>query len=114
MNTIRNNQWETDEIAASILTAVPAEKVNAPMVAECFMNLECRLLWEKEIIPEDDHVVVCLDIVNAHVDEAYLNSRFGENGLLYNIHHPVNPETFPGKAHDYAGIIMPVIDTGEY
>ena len=37
-----------------------------------------------------------------------------ENGMLYNIHHPINPETFPGKAHDYAGIVKPILDIGEY
>ena len=114
MATIRNNQWETDEIAASGLTAVPTEKVDAPMIEECFMNLECRFLWEKEIIPGDDHVLVCLDIVNVHMDEAYLNSRIGENSLLYNIHHPIDPESFTGKAHDYAGIVKPILDIGEY
>ena len=75
------------------------------MVNESFMNLECRFLWEKEIIPGDDHVLVCLDIVNVHANEAYLNDRYGENGLLYNIHHPINPETFIRTAHDYAGIV---------
>ena len=114
MATIRNNDWETDEIAASGLTAVPAEKVDAPMIDECFMNLECRFLWEKDIIPGDDHSLVCMDIVNVHVDDEYLNNRYGENGLLYNIHHPVNPETFHGKAYDYAGIVKPILDTGEY
>lgn len=44
MATIRNNDWETDEITASGLTAVPAVKVNAPMVDESCMNLECRFL----------------------------------------------------------------------
>ena len=114
MATIHNNGWETDEITASGLTAVPAEKVNAPMINESFMNLECRLLWEKEIIPGDDHMLVCLDIVNVHADEAYLNDRYGENSLLYNIHHPINPKAFTGTAHDYAGTVKPVLDTGEY
>ena len=30
------------------------------------------------------------------------------------IHHPINPETFAGKAHDYAGIVKPVLDIEEY
>lgn len=45
MATIRNNQSDVDELAASGLTAVPAVKVEAPMVDECFMNLECRFAW---------------------------------------------------------------------
>ena len=42
MSTCRNNGFDTDEIKAAGLTPVPADLVNAPMVDECFMNLECR------------------------------------------------------------------------
>ena len=37
-----------------------------------------------------------------------------ENGMIYNIHHPIHPEKFTGKAHDYIGIVKPIVDTGEY
>lgn len=114
MTTIQKNQWEADELAESGLTAVKAEKVDAPMVDECFMNLECRLAWEKEIVPGDDHVMVCLEVVNVHIDEKYLDSRIEEKGIIYNIHHPINPEKFTGKAHDYIGIVKPIADVGEY
>lgn len=114
MATIRNNQFEADEIAASGLTAEPAEWVNAPMVRECFMNLECRFLWEKEIVPGDDHVMVCLEVLGAHIEEAYLADKTGERGLLYNIHHQINPEKDAKTAHDYAGVLQKKIDMGEY
>ncbi len=114
MKTIRNNQYEVDEILESGLTSVPADKVNAPVVEECFMNLECRYCWEKDIVPNDNHTILCLEIVNVHIDERYLDSRIDEKGLIYNIHHPINPEKYNGKAHDYVGIIKPIIDVGEY
>lgn len=114
MATIRNNQWEADELSESGLTAVKAEKIDAPMVDESIMNLECIFAWEKEIVPGDDHVMVCLEVVNVHLDEKVLDSRIEENGIIYNIHHPINPETFSGKAHDYVGIVKPIVDTGEY
>lgn len=114
MATIRNNHWEADELAESGLTAVKAAKVNAPMVEECFMNLECKFVWEKEIVPGDDHVMVCLEVVNVHLDEKYLDNRIEENGMIYNIHHPINPEKYTGKAHDYVGIVKPIVDVGEY
>lgn len=114
MATIKNNQFELDEITESGLTIQAAEKVDAPMVKECFMNLECEFTWKKEIIPGDDHVMICLEIVNVHLEESHLNSRIEENGVIYNIHHPINPETFSVKAHDYVGIVKPVIDMGEY
>ena len=114
MKTITNNQWEADELSESGLTAVPAEIIDAPMVDECFMNLECELVWEKEIVPEDDHVMICLEVVNVHIDEAHLDNRVEEGGIIYNIHHPINPEAFMGKAHDYLGIVKSIADIGEY
>ena len=114
MATIKNNQWEADELAESGLTAVTAEKIDAPMVEECFMNLECKFAWEKEIVPGDDHAMVCLEVVNVHIDEKYLDSRIEEKGIIYNIHHPINPEKFTGKAHDYIGVVKPIADVGEY
>ena len=114
MATIRNNQLEADEITASGLTAEPAAWVNAPMVRECFMNLECRYVWEKEIVPGDDHAVVCLEVLGAHIDEAYLDDKTGDQGILYNIHHQINPEKDEKTAHDYAGVLHKKIDMGEY
>lgn len=114
MATIKNNQFDLDEISASGLTVNEAEWVNAPIVQECFMNLECRYVWEKEIIPEDEHVIICLEIIGAHIEEAYLADKTGENGLLYNIHYPLNPEHIEKTAHDYVGILQKKMDTGEY
>lgn len=44
MSSIQNNGDDTDEIAASGLTAEPAVTVNAPQIRECFLNLECELV----------------------------------------------------------------------
>lgn len=101
MKTIRNNQFEADEISASGLTVAKASWVDAPMVEECFMNLECKYLWEKEIVPGDDHVIVCLEIVGGHVDEEFLADRFGEKSVSYNIHYPMDPNNVKEKGCDY-------------
>ena len=53
------------------------------MVRECFMNLECRFVWEKEIVPGDDHVMLCLEVVGIHIDEDHMADRTGENGILF-------------------------------
>ena len=100
MQTIRNNQFEADEITASGLTAEKASWVEAPMVAECFMNLECRYMWEKEIVPGDDHVMVCMEVIGGHIEKDYLENRFGGKGILYNIHYPMNPEDVKEKGCD--------------
>ncbi|MBQ3795155.1 MAG: flavin reductase [Butyrivibrio sp.] len=114
MDTIKNNQFDADEITASGLTVTKASWVNAPMVGECFMNLECKLAWEKEIVPDDDHVILCLEIIGAHIDEDHLADKTGDNGLLYNIHYPVTPEKVGKTAHDYAGVLQKKIDVMEY
>lgn len=114
MATIRNNEFDKDEITASGLTAEKADWVNAPMVKECFMNLECRYVWEKEIVPGDDHAVICLEVLGGHIDEEHLADRTGENGLLYNIHYQMNPENVGKTAHDYAAVLQRKVDVGEY
>ena len=114
MATIRNNSFEADEISASGLTPCKAAWVDAPMVEECFMNLECRYVWEKEIAPGDDHALICLEVIGVHLDEEHLQDRTGDNGLLYNIHHALNPENAGKTAHDYAAILQKKIDEGEY
>jgi flavin reductase (DIM6/NTAB) family NADH-FMN oxidoreductase RutF len=116
--TIENNDYDVDEITLSGLTAEPAKLVNAPRISECFMSLECRFLWEKPIFEGDFHVLMCLEIVNVAVDEEHLEEsgkgRYGETGFIFNLHHPINPENFTGKAHDYVAVVNKVIDTGEY
>lgn len=116
--TIANNGFENDEITLSGLTPEPATKVNAPRIKECFLNLECRYLWEREIKEGDDHVVMCLEVVNVIVAEEHLDEmaqgRYGDKGYLYNVHYPINPETFTGKSHDWIATLHKFRDMGEY
>ena len=118
MSTIRHNQFDDDEIAKAGLTSIKADMVNAPMIEECFINLECKYKWEKEIAEGDDYTLMCLEIVNVHIDERHLDEndlgRTGKTGILYNIHHPINPEQFSGTAHDYLGVIEKIRDYAEY
>ena len=97
---------------------INADMVNAPLIQECFMNLECRFQWEKEVAEGDDCVLVCLEIVSVHIEERHLDEsnlgRTGETGILYNIHHPIDPEHFQGTAHDYLGVIQKIRDYAEY
>ena len=97
IKTIGNNQFETDEITASGLTAEKASKVNAPRIKECFLNIECEFLWEHELFEGSKEVAVALKAVNICMDsERYDQSkhgRYGKNGYLYQIDQPTNPET---------------------
>lgn len=97
IKTIGNNQFETDEITASGLTAEKASKVNAPQIKECFLNIECEFLWEHDLFEGSQEVAVALKAVSICIDsERYDQSkldRYGKNGYLYQIDQPANPET---------------------
>ena len=116
--TIGHNQWDADEIAASGLTAEPAATVNAPRIRECFLALECAYAWEREITEGSTHTLVCLRVQSIGMEESRLEEtalgRYGEGGYLYNVHYPVNPETYRGKAHDYLAVLRKIRDMGEY
>ncbi|MCT4597879.1 MAG: flavin reductase [Vallitalea sp.] len=116
--TIANNRFELDEIEASGLSLEAARNIDAPRIKECFLNLECQYLWEHKMKSNDKNIVICLEIVNIAAEDRYLDElrhgRYGENGLLYNIHYPVNPEEFKGKSGDSIAILKKFKNMGEY
>ncbi|MCL2508621.1 MAG: flavin reductase [Oscillospiraceae bacterium] len=95
--TIGNNQFETDEITASGLTAEKAAKVNAPRIKECFLNIECEFLWERKLCRGSRDITVAVKAVNICMDsDRYDQSklgRYGKTGYLYQVDQPTNPET---------------------
>jgi len=95
--TIDNNQFEVDEITASGLTAEKAVTVNAPRIAECFLNIECEFLWAHQNFENSDNTVVALKAVHISMDSEYYNhdklGRYGKTGYMYNINAPRNPDT---------------------
>ncbi len=97
MAKIENNRYDADELSASGLHYNTDGKVNAPIVEECFLSLECETAWERELFEGSDHVILCLKVVGAWFDKARYcaetSGRYGENGYLYNMHDPMDPET---------------------
>ncbi len=109
MDTINNNGYETDELTASGLSYIEGTAVNAPVVNECFLNLECEFAWEKPLFEGSNAYVLCVRVVNVHLDTERYDmeaGRYGENGYLYNIHCPLNPETGE-SSHTQWGVITP-------
>jgi flavin reductase (DIM6/NTAB) family NADH-FMN oxidoreductase RutF len=56
---------DVDKFAAVGLTAIPATRVRPPLIAECPVNLECRLLGVEEI---GDHDLFRGEVLVQHVD----------------------------------------------
>lgn len=97
LKTIKDNQFETDEITVAGLTAERSVKVNAPRIKECFLNIECEFLWEHELFEGSHEMTIALRAVNISMDsDRYDQSklgRYGKAGYLFHLHIPTNPET---------------------
>lgn len=108
MSTIQNNFYDKDELSLAGLSYHSGSKVNAPVVEECFLNLECEVAWEKPLFDGGDHFAVCVKIVNVWFDEEHYNSgklgRYGESGYLYNIRSTLNPETGEREPYRIASV----------
>lgn len=52
------------------LHAIPATKINAPMIEEAPVNIECKV---KQIIPLGSHDMFIAEVVMVHADEKYIN-----------------------------------------
>lgn len=96
IKTIGNNQFDADEITAAGLTPEPAARVNAPQIKECFLNIECELLWEHELMDGSSDMTVALKAVAMTMDSEHYDQhklgRYGETGYLYQIDQPTHPE----------------------
>lgn len=56
---------DIDKFVSFGLTPVPAERVAAPLIAECFINLECRVTDTKMV---DKYGLFILEVVKAWTD----------------------------------------------
>ena len=61
-----------DKFAHVGLTPLSSTQIRAPLIAECPVNLECRLI---DITPDGDHDLFRGEVVAEHVDEACLDDQ---------------------------------------
>ena len=61
---------KTDKFTEAGLTAVPAQKVSAPLIEECVICLECRVT---EVVPLGVHDMFLGEILATHVAEEALD-----------------------------------------
>jgi len=105
LETCKNNQYETDEITASGLTAEKAVVINAPRIAECFLNIECEYLWEQQNFEQSDKIVIGLRAVHICMDSNRYDQsklgRYSKTGYMYNIYGSCNPDTGEASEDGY-------------
>jgi flavin reductase (DIM6/NTAB) family NADH-FMN oxidoreductase RutF len=63
---------KTDKFAAFGLTAAPARQVRAPLISECFANLECKVM-DRTLVSAYDLFI--LEVVKAWIDPERKNSK---------------------------------------
>lgn len=63
---------DTDKFAKFGLTQLPATQVGAPLIAECFSNLECRVADTRMVAK---YCLFVLEVVQAWIDPAMKNPR---------------------------------------
>ncbi len=63
---------EVDKFAKFKLTALPAKAVDAPLIGECFANIECRVV-DKKMVEKYDLFI--LEAVKAWIDPAQKNPK---------------------------------------
>ena len=63
---------DTDKFATTWLTPLPAERVSAPLVAECFANLECRVTDTRLV---NKYNLFLLQVLKAWTDPAQPKPR---------------------------------------
>jgi flavin reductase (DIM6/NTAB) family NADH-FMN oxidoreductase RutF len=84
---------EEDKLALCGLTAEPAERVNAPLISECPVNLECRV---RNTMPLGAHEVFIADVVGLLVDE---DKVVGTDRVADDLFSPIVYATGPRHYH---------------
>lgn len=63
---------DVDKFHELQLVPMTAEKVNAPLIAESPVNIECKV---RDIIPLGSHDLFLADVVAVHADEKYMDEK---------------------------------------
>lgn len=86
----------TDKWEATGLSLEPAALVNAPIIAECPLSLECRVETEVDL---GDYVFVIGEIVETHAEERIL----GPDGTLVDV-GALDPLVYIAGSREYRGL----------
>ena len=93
--TIFCNGPDNDEITEAGFTVEPARTVQAPRIAECPVNLECRLEWHRPLYEGTHWHLFAGRVLHTAMDDAVMVpdpvERMQAMGLMYNIRSTVNP-----------------------
>jgi len=83
--TVKNNDYEKDEIKIGGFTEEKPTVVSAPRIAEAFISLECVMEKEIDISGAGVDSLVIGRVVHAGVDKDYMSGmkKFGKDGFMF-------------------------------
>ncbi len=112
--TIRLNASDNDEITDSGFTVELPTSVRAPRIAECPVNLECRLEWHHPLYENSHWHLFAGKVAHLAVDESVMVpdpvERLRTMGLMYNIRSTVHPLTGEQYGPNTLGLLNQVED----
>jgi len=110
--TINLNESDNDEITEAGFTIESAKHVRAPRIAECSINLECRLEWHRPLYEKSHWHLFTGRVIHLSMDEAVMSidpiERTQILGLMYNVRGTVNPMTGEQYIYNTLGILNKV------
>ena len=85
VETIHNNDYETDEFQAGSFTLASAKTIHAPVIEEAFMNMECTLRSAEDLSGAGVTAMITGQVQHVSVDKEYASGyekRYGKDGFM--------------------------------
>ena len=102
VETIRQNEEDTDEFAAGGFTLAEAKSIHAPVIEEAFLTLECTLEQVQDLSGAGIASMVVGRVQHASVEEDYARGygrRYGRDGFMLLVPAPQDLTTGqPGQS----------------
>ena len=111
--TINVNHDDNDEITDAGLTVEASKTVQAPRIAECKINLECKLEWHRPLYEGSCWVLVAGKVLHVAMDEEVIVTdpaeRMKAMRLIYNIRGVINPTNLEMYGPNSLGMLSEVV-----
>ena len=103
VDTIKENDLETDEFEAGKFNLSKAHTIHAPMINEAFMNIECTLKSVEDLSGAGMTAMIIGQIQHISVDRDYAQGyekRYGKDGFMMLV--PAPQDLVTGKSNHSA------------
>ena len=111
--TIHVNHPDNDEITDAGLSPEASKNVLAPRIAECPINLECKLEWHRPLYEGNSWVLIAGKVVHVAMDENVIATDPAERikalNLMYNIRGTINPTNMEMYGPNSLGLLSEVV-----